>query len=83
MEWFTKSKASKELEKNINCISNLINKLEANIEKSEIANKSYNRLMIERAESRKNLSELKEKKPLFKLLKKKPKEKRICDYFAR
>lgn len=84
-------KRKEELENSIIHLTCMLNKLKTLIDDSEEYNMAYNRLLIQRAELRKNLSEINTNNiiELFsnsvkkvKNLSFKKKEKLICDYFS-
>lgn len=81
-----KKKPINELKSSINHLTFQINLLKKRIETCEDANRSYNRLLIERACARKKLENLQTKSFISFLSNKikinKGKPKYICDYFA-
>ena len=76
---------NKELESSESRLSYLISQLRNNLDENEELNRTYNRLLVERALIRKNINRIKSKNVLTcfcERLNKRRKEKLICDYFS-
>lgn len=77
-------KKNKELDNSESRLTYLINQLSNKLDNNEELNRTYNRLLIERAIIRKKLSMIKSKNVLTSFcekLNRKRQEKFICDYF--
>lgn len=81
-----KMRKNHELENSESRLSYLISQLQNNLDDNEELNRTYNRLLVERALIRKNLTKIKSKNVITTFCQKltrKRQEKLICDYFKK